>query len=211
VIPIVVVDYGVGNIRNVVRGLEAAGGAPVVTSAPATVAAAARILLPGVGAFRPAAEALHATGLGAAVASAVRSGATVFGICLGMQLLFEEGDEFGRTEGLGLLAGRIERLPSGVRTPHVGWNTLKTTSASPLMDGARAEEMFYFVHSYAARGGDSRDVLATTETDGFEFPSVVGRGRIFGAQFHPEKSDLAGIGILRNFLGIEILRAEVAA
>jgi glutamine amidotransferase len=195
---IVIVDYGVGNLRSVQKALELVGAAAIVSDDLAALDAAQGVILPGVGAFGDGMDNLVARQLVDPVLRQVQAGKPLLGICLGMQLLFEESEEMGRHQGLGLLPGRVVRFPdSNLKVPHIGWNQLLGTRGEVLQgiqDGAYA----YFVHSYYALPDDPADVLATTEY-GLEFASVVGRGKILGAQFHPEKSQEVGLQLLENF------------
>ena len=212
-----VIDAGVGNLANLARALRHAGGASgapsegpapeiEVTADPDRVAAGRCLLLPGVGAFAPPRERLRESGLEAALRSALADGAWLLGVCVGFQLLFEESEEFGRTDGLGLLSGRVTRLPEGVPLPHIGWNALHHLADHPLLgadgtaDAAVGEgSHVYFVHSYAVDGAPEEEILARA-THGRDFPAVAGRGRVLGTQFHPEKSGATGLAILRNYL-----------
>jgi glutamine amidotransferase len=195
-----VVDYGLGNLRSVEKAFEAVGAEAVVTADAGRLAECDALVLPGVGAFGDGMAGLRARGLDRVVSRAVEDGRPLVGLCLGLQLLFEESDEFGRHTGLGLLPGRVTRFPEGVRVvPHTGWNEVSATGAHALFDGIEPDSFFYFVHSYRVEAAAPGDVLATTEYDGVVFPSVCGRGRLFGAQFHPEKSQRAGLRLLENF------------
>lgn len=202
----VIVDAGVGNLGNLARAVTHLGAEPVITDDPAVIADARCLLLPGVGAFRPPRERLRG-GLEAALRQALDRGAWLLGICVGFQLLFEASEEFGETDGLGLLPGRITRLPAGVPLPHIGWNRLHDfgkgntldTLASWLLAGVSEGCHVYFVHSFAPEGVAEDQVLATA-THGRVFPAVVGRGRVLGTQFHPEKSGTVGLRILSSFL-----------
>ncbi|HEV8266575.1 MAG TPA: imidazole glycerol phosphate synthase subunit HisH, partial [Thermoanaerobaculia bacterium] len=164
------------------------------------VAAADRILLPGVGAFAPARRRLAETGLDAALGHALARGARLLGLCLGFQLLFEESDEFGVTKGLGFLPGRIAAFGPGVRVPHIGWNQIARPRESLLLHGIPQGSYVYFVHSFRAEGMRGDDVAATCDYGG-GFPAAVASGGVFGCQFHPEKSSDVGRVILKNFLG----------
>ena len=195
-----VVDLGVGNLGNVVRALTAAGGQPHITPDPAAVRAARRIVLPGVGAFRPPRERLRGD-LESALRGALADGAHLLGICVGYQLLFEGSDEFGATEGLGLLRGRVTELPAEVARPHIGWNRLEAPLPHPLLDGLESGAFVYFVHSFAPDGGAAEETVATA-LHGRRFAAVSAKGRICGTQFHPEKSGEAGLRLLRNFLAL---------
>ena len=193
---IAIVDYGVGNLMSIRIGVERAGGLPTITGSLEEALEADGLILPGVGAFKPAMSFLqpHRERL----LQALREGKPLLGICLGMQLLFEESLEKGLTRGLGLLKGKVVELPSGVKKPHMGWNTVKIVRGNPLLEGVKSNEYFYFVHSYVAEA-EGEAVLATT-IYGVEFPAVVGLDRTFGTQFHPEKSGPAGLRILKNFV-----------
>jgi glutamine amidotransferase len=194
---IAIVDTGGANLASVVHALARLGAAADVTGDPARVRAAERAILPGVGAAPEAAARLAANGLGAAVCA--RTGPTL-GICLGMQLFFEESEE-GPARGLGLLPGRVAKLaPAGLPVPHMGWNSVaRTRGASALLDGVADGTHFYFVHSYAAPSG------AWVEAEcgyGGAVPAVVRCGNFHGTQFHPERSGDAGARVLRNFLAL---------
>lgn len=203
-----VVDLGVGNLGNVVRALGAAGGRPEITSDPAAVRAAHRIVLPGVGAFRPPRERLRGE-LESALRGALADGAHLLGICVGYQLLFEGSDEFGATAGLGLLRGRVTELPAEVARPHIGWNRLEARAPHALLDGLEVSPFVYFVHSFAPDGGAAAvsDETVATALHGCRFAAVSAKGRICGTQFHPEKSGEAGLRLLRNFLAISAAEA----
>jgi glutamine amidotransferase len=209
---VVVVDAGVGNLGNVVRALAHLGAAAEISCDPARVAAARCLVLPGVGAFGPPREALRGP-LETALTAALADGAWLLGICVGFQLLFETGEEFGVTDGLGLLPGRVTRLPAGVPVPHIGWNRLHDMADHPLLAGLRAGPVgrgekagaagrhFYFVHGYAPEDVPAEICLARA-THGRSFAAVAARGRVMGTQFHPERSGAAGLRLLANFLEI---------
>lgn len=195
---IAIIDYGVGNLRSVQKALERVGATAIVTDDPAALDAAQGVVLPGVGAFGDGMANLRARGLIEPLLRQVWQDKPLLGICLGMQLLFEESEEMGHHRGLGLLPGRVPRFPEGdLKVPHIGWNQLRITECE-LLDGITDGAHAYFVHSYYVAPEDPADVLATTEY-GLEFASVVGRGTIFGAQFHPEKSQDVGLRLLSNF------------
>ena len=212
-IPATVIDAGVGNLGNLARALAAAGGEVEVTAEPQRVAASRCLLLPGVGAFGPPRERLRGA-LEEAIRHALAAGAWMLGICVGYQLLFEAGEEFGVIDGLGLLPGRVTRLPEGVPLPHVGWNRLERTNGSAgggaapaaadgpsagLLAGLPAAPWMYFVHSFAPDGAPD-ELVAARALHGRRFAAVAGRGRVLGTQFHPEKSGPAGLALLANFL-----------
>jgi glutamine amidotransferase len=201
--PITMIDYGGSNLRSVQKAFEAVGAMVAVTADPQTVAQAAKLVLPGVGAFGAGMAALRARGLDEAVSAAVARGAWLLGICLGMQFLFDESEEMGRHAGLGLLPGRVVRFPAGaLKVPHVGWNEIEPRVAHPLLIGLPPGAHAYFVHSYLCVPARPDDVLATADYGG-PFAAIVGRGRVCGLQFHPEKSQRVGLGILRNFAMLE--------
>lgn len=212
-------DVGVGNLGNLSRAVARLGAEAEITDDPATVAAARCLLLPGVGAFHPPRERLRGA-LEDALHQALDDGAWLLGICVGFQLLFESSVEFGDTDGLGLLPGRITRLPSGVPLPHIGWNRLHGypgptgpggDNGRGLLDGVPEGSYVYFVHSFAPEGVPDDRVLARA-THGRAFPAVVGKGRVLGTQFHPEKSGEHGLRIYANFLrGAEATIAGRAA
>jgi glutamine amidotransferase len=211
---VAVVDAGIGNLGNVERALAHLGAAVEITREPSRVAAARCLVLPGVGAFAPPREALRGP-LEQALRAALAAGAWLLGICVGFQLLFESGEEFGPTDGLGLLPGRITRLPAGVPVPHIGWNRLHDLATHPLLAGLGGGGLaatgtvgengsgrhFYFVHSFAPEDVPAEVCLARA-THGRDFAAVAGRGRVLGTQFHPERSGAAGLRLLANFLEI---------
>ena len=197
---IAIIDYRMGNLRSVEKGFEHAGvKGVVVTDDPVQVRAADAIVLPGVGAFRDASANLRASGLWDVVLERVDAGTPFLGICLGLQLLADVGYEDGEWQGLGLVPGSCERLPAGVKIPHIGWNTVEYPRASPLFDGVPDGSAFYFVHSYRLVPADPGVVIGETEY-GVRFASAVQRGdNVFAVQFHPEKSSSLGLQLLANF------------
>ena len=200
---IAVVDYGVNNLRSVVRALEAGGHQAVLTRDPEEVRTAERVLLPGVGNFGQGTRNLTTTGLGEAVRDVALAGKPVMGICLGLQLLFETSEEATEARGLGLLPGRVRRFVTDLHVPHVGWARVDLTEAGrahPMLGPlfAREPRFFYHVHSYHPCELPGDAVLGTGEY-GAAFPTLVGRGAVIGAQFHPEKSQRAGIELLDAF------------
>jgi imidazole glycerol-phosphate synthase subunit HisH len=195
---IVIVDYGVGNLRSVQKALERVGAEAVVAGDPEALDAARGVVLPGVGAFGDGMAQLRARGFLEPVLRQVEAEKPLLGICLGMQLLFEGSEEMGHHAGLGLLPGKVVRFPEGdLKVPHIGWNQLQVRQ-DPLLAAIADGSYAYFVHSYYVAAAEPGDVLATTEY-GKQFASVVGRGRIWGAQFHPEKSQEVGLRLLQNF------------
>lgn len=198
---VTIVDYGSGNLRSVQKAFERLGADARITAEPDVVAAAHRLVLPGVGAFGDAMRELQARGLVEPIRRHLRADRPFFGICMGLQLLFETGWENGRHEGLGILAGDVARFesPGGLKVPHMGWNTVTWRGAGcpggVVADGA----WFYFVHSYHARPADASIVAAVADYGG-PFCAAVSRGRLFATQFHPEKSQAVGLRLLAAFL-----------
>ena len=201
---VALVDYGAGNLRSVAKALERSGLVVDVTSDPATVARTDGVVLPGVGAFADGMGALRASGLEPAVKDAVQDGRPYLGLCLGIQLLFEEGDEHGPNKGFGLFGGRVERFPdrdsggSRLRVPHIGWNEVRFSGEHPMLERLPERDHFYFVHSYRPVPTDESIVVGRTEYGG-DFAAAVARGSIFAVQFHPEKSQQAGRRLLDAF------------
>ena len=197
---IALIDYGAGNLRSVEKALVAAGAEVLVTADPAALVAADKVVLPGVGAFGDGMARLAARGLVRPLVDWAERGRPLLGICLGMQLLFETGDEGGARRGLGLLPGRVRRFPAGeLKVPQTGWNQVRPARASGLLADLPPGSYAYFNHGYYCEPADPGDVLATTEY-GLTYASVVGRGRLYGVQFHPEKSQAVGLAILRRFV-----------
>jgi imidazole glycerol-phosphate synthase subunit HisH len=198
---VAICDYGVGNLRSVERALLHAGAEVLLTGDAEQMRACAGVVLPGVGAFGAAVDALQDTGLGQVVIDLANDGVPLLGVCLGHQLLFEESDENGGRRGLGLLPGRITRLESARgKVPHMGWNQLHFTHPSPLFEGVAEGAYAYFVHSYAAET-DSDSVVATTDYGG-EVIAACARGNVWSTQFHPEKSGDAGLRLYANFVQV---------
>ena len=201
---IAIIDYGVGNLFSLRSSFAAIGQEAAVTNDIDEIRRADRLILPGVGAFRDAAEKLRASGMDRVVKEETAKGKPLLGVCLGMQMLFERSYEYGVYEGLGLLKGEIrpiaERIPAGLKIPQMGWNALKIVKDSPLLKYTREGEYVYFVHSYSAVGCDD-SLLASTEY-GAELTACVGKDNVFGCQFHPEKSGEVGLRILKAFCEI---------
>jgi glutamine amidotransferase len=201
---IAIVDYGMGNLRSAQKGFESAGHAATITDDATVIAEVDAVVLPGVGAYGDCYRGLEERGLVAPVKAAAASGRPFLGICVGMQLLFEESDEGGGAKGLGVLPGRIVRFDSaqetGLKVPHMGWNQLTAVPgrSCPLQAGIDENPYTYFVHSYYAVPSEDDVALATCEY-GTIFPAVVGRGNVYATQFHPEKSQHVGIAMLRAF------------
>ena len=198
---IAIIDYGVGNLFSLCSSLQSIGAEAVVTPDPDTIRAADRIILPGVGAFADAAEKLRATGLDQVLLEEAARGKKIMGICLGMQMLFEESFEYGIHKGLGLIPGRVVSMagyiPEGLKIPHIGWNALQFRQESPLFAHISQGDCVYFVHSFYATDCEG-SVLATAEY-GAPLTAAVGRGNVYGCQFHPEKSGNVGLAILKAF------------
>jgi len=194
-----VVNYGVGNLRSVKRGLEKSGAKVLVTHRPEDLSKSDAIVLPGVGAF--AAAVKNVAPLSDVLMQSVKDGKPLLGICLGLQLLFTTSSEGGPINGLGLISGDVVKLPNSVKIPQMGWNTVDIVRAHPLLDGVPNRFYAYFVHSYIPQPAEQDVILATTEY-GVRFPSIVSRQNLFATQFHPEKSSKNGSTILKNFVKI---------
>lgn len=199
---ITIVDYGIGNIASIANMLRKAGYSSELTGDHDRIAAAEKIILPGVGAFDRAAIRLRETGLRDVVIERARAGVPVLGVCLGMQLLLD-GSEEGEEEGLGLIPGQVRRFPREIadgtlRVPHMGWNTVHRTGHAEVLADVESGDRFYFVHSYFVEPADAADTLATT-THGVTFTSMVTHGNVTGVQFHPEKSHRTGMRLLSDF------------
>jgi glutamine amidotransferase len=196
---IAILDYGMGNLRSAQMALEHVGASTELTSDPRRVRAADGVVLPGVGAFPKAMQAVRERGLDELISERLDAEVPVLGICLGMQLLFESSVELGGAEGLGLLPGRVESLPApGLKVPQIGWNSVTWREGSPLAEGLPNPAAMYHVHSFAPVVDDEDVVIGRAEY-GEPFVSAVGRGLLFGVQFHPEKSGPHGLALLRNF------------
>jgi len=200
---IVILDYGMGNLRSVQKAIEAVGSSAEITSDPERVRQASRVILPGVGAFADAMSELRRTGLGEAFSEAVRQGKPCLGVCLGLQLLFDSSTEDGEHIGLGLLPGRVVRFTAqpGLKVPHMGWNTLRLRKPAPLLAGLPREPSVYFVHSYYALPQNPDDVAAEADYPN-PFAAVVWRDNLTACQFHPEKSQATGLAMYANFVGM---------
>jgi len=196
---VIVVDYGMGNLRSVSKALENVGAAARVSNDPAEVSGAERLVLPGVGAFGRAASNLEEGGLKDAVKDFLRSGRPFLGICLGLQLLFESSEEDRGVEGLGIFRGTCRRFAEDLRVPHMGWNTLEWAEGNGLRGGLPDEPYVYFVHSYYVEPADEGIIAARTHY-GVGFTSAVRRGPVVGVQFHPEKSQDVGLAFLTNWV-----------
>lgn len=200
-----IVDYGMGNLFSVSKALERLEAPYFITHDKDRLQGADALLVPGVGSFRDAMDALDQSGLSGMIRDFAGTGKPVLGICLGMQLLFEESTENGLTKGLSLLPGKVERFSGqtaageSYKVPHMGWNKLRFTGGSPLLKSLK-EDYVYFVHSYYVKTPDPDVLVAVGDYYDVEVPAIVGRGNISGMQFHPEKSSAMGMGLLRNFV-----------
>ena len=194
---IAIVDYGAGNLMSVHNSLDFLGYENRIADTPAVIEQAAGVILPGVGAFPDAMDALHASGLTDAVLQAAKE-KPFLGICLGMQMLFEASDEVRPCKGLGLLPGRIERIQTALKLPQIGWNALDILRPNAMTEGVQQGDYVYFVHSFMAVPAEEGDLAAVTDY-GARVPAMVARGNLFGCQFHPEKSGKVGLTMLQNF------------
>jgi glutamine amidotransferase len=205
---VAVLDYGIGNVRSQLNALKFLGVDAILTADKAEVMAADAVILPGVGAFRHGMENLAAQGLQSIIKEYIATGRPFLGICLGMQLLFEESDEFGNSEGLGLIKGRIRKLDTGnevgLKLPHIGWTGIGPLNGKEwtgtLFNGISPGTPFYFVHSYAAIPSNESDILATAGFGNSDFCCAIEKDNISGTQFHPEKSGEMGLVILKNLI-----------
>ena len=193
-----VLDYGMGNLRSVAKAVERVGGTPRLVVRPEEAEEADALVVPGVGAFGACMAGLRERGLDEVVRAFVAAGVPVLGVCLGMQVLFEWSEE-GDAEGLGLLPGKVRRLPAGVKVPHMGWNQVRWTRTNPITARVPDGTRFYFVHSYVC-DASPEDTAGETE-HGVRFAAAVARGPLFGTQFHPEKSGAPGLEVYRAFVG----------
>ncbi len=210
---IAVIDYGMGNLRSVAKGLEKVGAEPRVTDSPQAIADARGVVLPGVGAFPDCMRNLDRLGLIEPIKQAISSGKPFLGICLGLQALFAESEEFGSTPGLGVFAGRVVRFPDKLyesegggepellKIPHMGWNSITKRGTSPFLAGIDDGSYVYFVHSYYVAPED-KSIISTVTRYGLEFTSSIEKDNLFASQFHPEKSQALGLSILENFKGL---------
>ena len=204
---IAIIDYGMGNLRSVQKGFEAVGAEAIVTSDSQKILSAKSVVLPGVGAFKDCMTNLDKLGLIDTVHQSVKSGKPFLGICLGLQLLFNQSEEFGQVNGLGILPGKVVGFKDAqlksysgepLKIPHMGWNTVKVVPGNPLFDSVTDESYFYFVHSYYI-APENPAIIATTTCYGIDFTSGVHHENIHALQFHPEKSQRLGLTILKNF------------
>ena len=207
---VAVIDYGVGNLLSVKRGLEYCGAKVNVTDDKDLIMSASRVVLPGVGAFSDGMDGLRDTGLDKTVHDIVKKGIPLLGICLGMQMLLDESEEFGLSKGLGLIPGRVVPIPSltinnkSQKIPHIGWNSLVPPEEKKSWDGTLLNDInpgdsVYFVHSFMSNTAEPKHRIANCIYGGIKIPAVIGKGRTVGCQFHPEKSGEIGLKILRQF------------
>ncbi len=195
---IVVVDYGSSNLLSVAKAFDYLKVPNRISSLPEDILEASGVVLPGVGSFGHCVKNLQEKNLFGAITDYISSGRPYLGICLGLQILFESSVEDDSVRGLGIIKGKVLKLPPGVKIPHIGWNQVKVKKNHPFLDGVPQSSHFYFDHSYYCQPENSSEVIGLTEY-GIEFPSVVGRENILGVQFHPEKSSTSGLQILKNF------------
>jgi len=195
---IVIIDYGVGNLRSISKALEETGATPVISKLGQEIHAADALILPGVGAFEEAVK--HLKPISQLILEEIDSGKPLLGICLGLQLLFTASTEGGLRKGLNVFNGKVVRLPKDLKIPHIGWNTLKVLRPeNPILNSVPDGSYVYFVHSYYAQVECRDHVIAETEY-GIRFPSIIAKGRIFATQFHPEKSAAVGLRMIGNFV-----------
>lgn len=211
---VVIIDYGIGNILSVQHGFEEIGIKTIVTSNIQIIEQATYLVLPGVGAFEKSMQALHTLGLVDAIAKVANNGVPLLGICLGMQMLLDESNEFGVTQGLGLIPGHVKELPKGkeehvsIKVPQINWHELVPSISNiswenSLLSNQGPNDAVYFVHSYAAKPFNNEHVLADYICGGNRIPAVIVKDNITGCQFHPEKSGKVGLNILKNFIACE--------
>jgi imidazole glycerol-phosphate synthase subunit HisH len=203
---IAIVDYGLGNLGSAIKAFRHVGAQAELVADPAALRRADALVLPGDGAFGATMAEIDARGLAPVLHEAVERGTPLLGICIGMQVLFEESEERGRHPGLGILPGRVRLLETGLPVPHMGWNTLRWKEPHPLVDGLRPGDYVYFVHSYFCEAASALTV-ATTDY-GRDFPAIVGRANVLGVQFHPEKSQAVGLRMVLNFVRLVDAVAE---
>lgn len=192
-------NYGVGNLRSIRKGLEKSGAQVKITHTPTDLRASDAIVLPGVGAFAPAVK--NMAPIADVVAEAMNNGKPIFGVCLGLQLLFTQSSEGGTVKGLDFISGNVVKLPDTVKTPQMGWNSIDFAKAHPLLDGVKDHSYVYFVHSFYPQPADPDTVVTTTQY-GVKFASMVAKKNLLATQFHPEKSSKTGLTMLKNFVKI---------
>lgn len=208
IVKVAIVDYGMGNLHSVGKAVERLGHQIIVTASQAEIEAADGVILPGVGAFGDAMKQLSQTGLDKVLHDVAKRGQPLLGICLGMQLLFDESEEHGNYQGLGLLPGKVVRFVEGeLKIPHMGWNKLQFKAKNDALLAGLEEGYVYFVHSYHVLPTDRADLLAVTDY-GHEVTAIVGRGNVYGMQFHPEKSSELGMALLESFLSNVVAKKQ---
>ena len=195
-----ILDYGVGNLRSVEKAFAAAGVSAIVSDDDRLLRKAEALVLPGVGAFAACMNALSSRGFDELIRERLAEGTPLLGVCVGMQMLFEQSEEFGQTMGLGLLRGRVRKFTGDLLVPQVGWNQVRQPRAHWLLDGIEDQTFFYFVHSFYCEPEDPAVIIGETDYGG-AYASIVAEGLISGVQFHPEKSQAAGLRLLGNFGG----------
>ena len=195
---IAIIDYGMGNLRSVQKGFQKVGIDAVVITNPKAIDNAQAVVLPGVGAFRDCMRNLEQISMTEPIVKSIQKGKPFLGICLGLQVLFTESEEFGICKGLNILRGRVVKFQTGLKVPHMGWNNVKIVKKPPILDGVPDESFFYFVHSFYVVPQDI-DVIATTTDYGITFTSMIWKENIIATQFHPEKSQETGLRVLKNF------------
>lgn len=206
---VTIIDYGMGNLLSVYRALEHIGSSITMSSDPAAIKKARRLILPGVGAFGDGMAGLKKRGLVDVILEQSLSGIPLLGICLGAQMLLDTSDEFGRHSGLGLIPGEVRAIPvtntdnQPLRVPHIGWADLNTANSHPLLDALPARSAMYFVHSYQCHLRDNSNLISHCDFGGHSLTAMFGHEQITGCQFHPEKSGPAGLHILRNFVELQ--------
>jgi glutamine amidotransferase len=198
---IAIVDYGVGNLKSVQNALKVLGIPSIISSDSGVIAKSRSLIVPGVGAFPNAMKNLKGSGLDKVIKASAKEGKPILGICLGMQLFFEESEEMERCAGLGFFKGTVKKLEGSIKIPHMGWNNLCFEHPSPLLMDVIENSYVYFVHSYYAQIGEENIVNAYSTYEK-KIPAIVSKGNIFGMQFHPEKSGEAGMKLLKNFGGM---------
>jgi len=195
---IAIIDYGMGNLRSVEKGFLKVGADARVVTEPRAIDDARAVVLPGVGAFRDCMKNLSGMSLTGPVVRSIEKGKPYLGICLGLQLLFSESEEFGTYKGLDIIKGKVRKFRTDLKVPHMGWNNVKLLRRPPVFEGIKDESFFYFVHSFYVDPEDP-DVVAATTDYGITFTSMIWKDNIFATQFHPEKSQEMGLMILKNF------------